>query len=102
MRAALDYINENLTSKLTLKKIASVACLSPNYFSHVFKKYNGIALWDYINIKRGEKAIKALKTEESTKIEIAESCGFSSSSNFYKIFTSVTGKKPSDYISKSR
>ena len=100
LRSALDYIGENLTGKLTLENIAAVACLSPNYFSHVFKKYNGITLWDYINIKRVEKAIEALRSERSTKLEIAESCGFSSSSNFYKIFTAVTGKKPNDYTKK--
>ena len=100
LRSALDYIGENLTGKLTLENIAAVACLSPNYFSYVFKKYNGITLWDYINIKRVEKAIEALKSKKSTKLEIAESCGFSSSSNFYKIFTAVTGKKPNDYLEK--
>ena len=101
LRIALDYIDENLTNKLTLGNIAAAACLSPNYFSYVFKKYNGITLWDYINIKRVEKAIKALKSERNTKIEIAESCGFSSSSNFYKIFADITGKKPNDYIEKN-
>ena len=29
--------------------------------------------------------------------EIAEKCGFSSSSNFYKAFFRITGKKPTDY-----
>lgn len=100
LRLAIDYIQENLESKLTLDDISRIACLSPTYFSHVFKKYNGIALWDYINIKRVEKAIEMLKREKITKLEIAESCGFSSSSNFYKIFTAVTGKKPNDYAPK--
>lgn len=98
LRLAIDYIQENLESKLTLDDISRIACLSPTYFSHVFKKYNGITLWDYINIKRVEKAIEMLKSEKTTKLEIAESCGFSSSSNFYKIFTAVTGKKPNDYV----
>jgi hypothetical protein len=31
------------------------------------------------------------------KLEVAERCGFSSSSNFYKIFFAITGKTPSDY-----
>ena len=100
LRLAIDYIQDNLGNKLTLTDIAGIACLSPTYFSYVFKKYNGITLWDYINIKRVEKAIEILKHEKITKVEIAESCGFSSSSNFYKIFTAITGKKPNDYAQK--
>lgn len=97
LRLAIDYIRENLENKLTLKEVADVACLSPAYFSYIFKKYNGISLWEYISIKRVERAVEMLKNEKMTKLEIAERCGFSSASNFYKAFTAVTGKKPSDY-----
>ena len=96
---SIDYIQEHLDSKLTLEELAEIACLSPTYFSYVFKKFNGVTLWKYINIKRVERAIDLLKNEKITKLEIAERCGFSSSSNFYKIFISVTGKKPS-YFTK--
>ena len=94
---AIQHINENLESKITLKEIADVACMTPTYFSSVFKKFNGISPWEYITIKRVEKAIEMLKTTDMTKLEIAERCGFSSSSNFYKAFVHITGKKPSDY-----
>lgn len=100
LRLAIDYIQQNLESKLTLDEIAAHACVSPTYFSYLFKKFNGISLWEYISIKRVEKAIEMLKSKKMTKLEIAESCGFSSSSNFYKIFTSVTGKSPSYFVKK--
>lgn len=94
---SIRHINENLENKITLKEIADVACMTPTYFSSVFKKFNGISPWEYITIKRVERAIEMLKTTDMTKLEIAERCGFSSSSNFYKAFVAVTGKKPSDY-----
>ncbi|MBR2907692.1 MAG: helix-turn-helix transcriptional regulator [Clostridia bacterium] len=97
LRLAIDYIQENLESKLTLKELADVACLSPTYFSSVFKKFNGISLWEYISIKRVERAVDMLKNEKITKLEVAERCGFSSSSNFYKTFTAITGKRPGDF-----
>lgn len=100
VRAAMAYIGQNLGRELTLAEIARVACLSPTYFSSVFKKFNGVSLWKYICIKRVEKAVDMLKHESMTKLEIAERCGFSSASNFYKTFTSVTGKTPGDYIKK--
>ncbi len=98
LSAAMDYINKNLTTPLTLEDIAASAAMSRAYFSTVFKKYNGISPWDYITIKRIEKSIELIKTTDMTKYEIAESCGFNSMSNFYKMFTKVTGKSPNDYL----
>jgi AraC-like DNA-binding protein len=97
VKRAIRYIDDNLETRLTLQEIARVACLTPTYFSSVFKKLNGISPWDYITIKRVERAVELLKTTDLTKLEIAERCGFSGSSNFYKAFAHVTGKKPSDY-----
>ena len=93
---AMAYIDRNLEGKLTLKDIAAVACMSETYFSAIFKKFNGISPWDYITIKRVEKAVSLLRTTDMTKLEIAEKCGFSSSSNFYKAFFNVTGKRPGE------
>jgi xylan 1,4-beta-xylosidase len=100
LREAMNYINENLNRKLTLKEIADKAYLTETYFSSLFKKYNGISPWDYVMIKRVEVAIEMLKTTSLTKLEIAERCGFESSSNFYKAFAKVTGKTPSEYTKK--
>jgi len=97
LRSVIDHIQQNLESKLNLNELASIACLSPNYFSHVFKKYNGISLWEYITIKRVEMATELLRTTDLTKLEIAERCGFPSPSNFYKCFSSITGKSPGDF-----
>ena len=98
MKDAMNYINENLSDKLLLKDIAAAACMSQTYFSSVFKKLNGISPWEYITIKRIEKAIFLIKTTNMTMLEIAGNCGFSSSSNFYKSFAKITGKKPTDYL----
>lgn len=97
LKKAMKYINSNLQHKLTLKDIADAACMTQTYFSSVFKKFNGISPWEYITIKRVEMAIELLKTSDMTKLEIAECCGFSSSSNFYKAFIKVTGKQPKDF-----
>lgn len=94
---AIAYIDENLCEKITLKEISAVACMTPTYFCAIFKKFNALSLWDYITIKRVEKAITLLKTTDMTKLEIAGRCGFSSPSNFYKLFSKITGKTPNDY-----
>ena len=47
--------------------------------------------------ERVERAIGMLQETNLTKLEIAAACGFCGSSNFYKAFQKITGKKPSDY-----
>lgn len=97
LKNAMLYIDKNLANHLTLKEIADVACMTQTYFSSVFKKFNGISPWEYITIKRVEMAINMLKTSNMSKIEIAEYCGFSGASNFYKAFSRITGKRPKDF-----
>ena len=100
LKNAMLYIDNNLRNRLTLKDIADTACMTQTYFSSVFKKFNGISPWEYITIKRVEMAINLLKTSDMSKLEIAEQCGFSSSSNFYKAFLKITGKHPRDFCKK--
>ena len=95
---AMNYMDSHLCDSLTLEEIARQATMSKAYFSTVFKKFNGISPWDYITIKRVENAIELLQAADLTKLEIAMRCGFNSSANFYKAFSRVTGKSPSDYI----
>lgn len=97
LKRAMLYIDDNLENRITLKDISDVACMTQTYFSSVFKKFNGISPWEYITIKRVEMAINLLKTNNMSKLEIAERCGFSSSSNFYKAFLKITGKHPKDF-----
>lgn len=102
LRCAMEYIDNNIEKELTLSDIAKRAFMSQNYFSSVFKKYNGISPWEYITIKRVERAVLFLRTTSLTKLEIAEKCGFSSSSNFYKAFEKITGKTPTDFTSQKQ
>ena len=94
---AMDYINSHLCDELSLAEIANYANLSKTYFSALFAKYNGLSLWEYITIHRVEKAVELLKNTDLSKTDIALQSGFSSSSNFYKAFKKITGKKPGDF-----
>lgn len=95
---AMNYIDENLQYDLELESLAEIAKMSRNYFSSLFKKLNGISPWEYITIKRIERAVEYLKTTGYTKLEIATMCGFNNTANFYHAFKKITGKAPGDYI----
>ncbi len=97
MEKVIQYINSNLSKKFTLNELAEISYFSRTYFSALFKELNGVSPWEYINIKRIEKA-KAMLIEGGHGIlYIAGECGFSNISNFNRIFKKITGKVPSDY-----
>lgn len=96
----MNYINFHLDSHLTLPELAKIACISPAYFSSIFKRYNGITLFEYITKKRVDYAIQLIKTTNKSLTDIAISCGFNSSTSFNKAFGRVTGFPPSSYRKK--
>jgi len=94
---AIQYIMTNLTSPLTLNDIARHAGLSRTYFSTIFKKMNGISVWDYITIKRIDLAIHFLTSTSKDITEIAGLCGFNNTTNFNYAFRKITSLSPSVY-----
>ena len=97
MEAALEYVDEHLEDDLTLEKLAAVAHMSKTYFCGQFRKLNGISPWEYITIKRIERAIHLIETTNLSRLDVAMQCGFNNTSNFYHAFKKVTGKMPTDY-----
>jgi AraC family transcriptional regulator len=57
---ALQFIDENLDTNLSLDTIAKVACFSPFHFHRIFKAITNETLNGYINRKRIEKAASVL------------------------------------------
>ena len=89
------YVDEHLDETLTLDTLASVAGLTPNYLSHIFKKLNGISLWDFVTARRIEKAVRLIRSSDMTMLEIALECGFHNTVNFNKAFKKQKGITPS-------
>lgn len=94
---AINYIDEHLESDLTLEELSDVAHMSKTYFCCQFRKLNGISPWEYITIKRIERAIFYIESTDLTRLEIAVKCGYNNTSNFYYAFKKITGKTPGDY-----
>ena len=97
MLRVYDYIEQHISDEIRLERLAEIMALSPNYFSHLFKKLNGISVCGYINAKRIEKATKILTSgnNELTMLEIATMCGFNNTANFNKMFKRNNGFTPS-------
>lgn len=97
MDQVMDYINQNLTSQLSLDELAKRASMSRSYFSTTFKRLNGMTPWEYIMLKRVEIAIQLLNKDGKSVIEVAGECGFNSTANFNRAFKKITGRTPTSY-----
>ena len=98
LKKAIDYIDSHLGEELSLEKISSIAELSPNYFSNIFREQTGVKLWDYIGEKRIIMATQLLiEYPNDSIISIALKCGFNNCPNFNKAFKKFTGQTPKKY-----
>ena len=73
---------------------AAAVGLSPNYFSHLFKKVRGQGFKDHLNAVRIEKARTLLATGGHKVYEVAQMVGFSDYKYFSAVFKKVTGTSP--------
>lgn len=93
----MDHISCNFESDISLEKLARIGNMSPNYLCTVFKQVNGMTIWEYILIRRVEKAKRLIRETDMNIIEIHMACGFRTSSNFNKAFKKLVGMSPSEY-----
>lgn len=97
LKESINYIENNLTQKLTISNLAKTCALCETQFRKLFKKEYGVSPVKYINRLRVNKAISMLYSGHYSMGEIAEQCGFSTQKYFNKIFYSEIGKSPSQY-----
>ncbi len=93
----MDYIYNNLHTKLSLEKLAEMVNLSPTYLSKLFHTEVGITISGYIIQKRVEVAENMLKHSDLTCLEISNYLCFSSESHFIQVFRKATGYTPKRY-----
>ena len=54
-------------------------------------------MWDYVNSRRIDAAIRLLADNELNILDIAVKCGFNNTANFNKTFKKITGLTPTEY-----
>lgn len=69
--SAIDYIEANLTKKLTIEEIAKQAYVSPFYFQKGFAMLCGFTVGDYIRQRRLTLAGSELLATRKKIIDIA-------------------------------
>lgn len=94
---AAKYIYQNFASPLSLEEVASVAGLSPTYFSRKFKQITGIGFKEYVNFVRMKNATLELLSTDHSITEIALNNGYTDGNYFKDSFKKVHGCSPREY-----
>ena len=93
----LDYIYNNIHSRLTIAEIADYLNISESYLSKLFSKEMGISLSEYIINLKIDKAKNLLQYSEYSIVDIANYLSFSNQSHFIQVFKKQTGLTPHKY-----
>lgn len=99
---AMDYINRNILSDITIDNICAAVHMSKYYFCRKFKDSMGVTVMEYILKTRLVLAKNMLLQESASVTEISERCCFSSISYFCRVFKEDTGMSPTAYRRKLR
>ena len=94
-RALLEYIDEHITEKITLKSLAKQFNLAPNYISYFFKDEMHIPIITYIKDKQLTHVHSELKSGKPPT-QVFYKYGFTNYSNFFRIYKKTFGHSPSD------
>lgn len=94
---SLEYIENYLQYTIAIDTLSTLCHMNISMFRRKFKAFTGLSPLKYINFLRVEKAKEMIKSNLYTQTEIAEACGFNTTSYFVKIFKSITGNSPGKY-----
>ena len=89
----IAYINENLTTPLTLDTISDKFFISKAQLNRKFKKITGSTVWEYITTKRLLRARELLQNGEAPTAVCAQS-GFNDYCSFYRAYKNKFGTSP--------
>ncbi|EBP3304466.1 helix-turn-helix domain-containing protein [Salmonella enterica subsp. enterica] len=86
LAAALRYIDEHLYEELTLESVAAHVCLSANYFSRFFKRWQGVNFKTWVSQKKMQRAGELLRDPGHSIDSIARKLQYAQTSYFCRVF----------------
>lgn len=95
IEAAVEYIENNLLSRLDYDDIASCAYCSSYHFQRMFSVFAGCTLGEYIRSRRMTLAGVETKSTDLKIIDIAIKYGYENPESFTRAFTKFHGITPS-------
>ena len=95
----LAYLNQNISENITLNYICKKFGISQTSLSRLFRQYQDCSFGNYLTKIRMEKAKQIMQCQHDAFIkDVAEKVGYTDQFYFSRIFHSVEGISPSDYL----
>lgn len=98
MEKAKEYIDRHYDERITLNVISEYICMSPTYFSAMFKEITNINFSEYLKVVRIDKAKELLRLNKYRIYEICNLVGYNDTKYFTDIFKKHTGMTPTVYV----
>ncbi len=96
------YMEENYMDNLSIGQLSDIACVSPNYFSHMFKRETGKNYKAYLTEIRMQKAQDLLLETDLMVYEISEMVGYNNTRTFVDAFKQAYSMSPADFRKKQK
>lgn len=90
----LDWIDNNLESRLDINTIARRAGYSKWHLQRIFKEHTGYPLAEYIRAQKLQKSVERLTHSDEPILNVAISLGFDSQQSFNRSFKRQYGQAP--------
>lgn len=95
----IDYMHDNLHSRITVTELAKQVHLNPSYLSRLFKKETGISISEYIQQLKIDAAKNMLIYSDFSPAQISSILAFPDQSYFTEVFRKRVGVTPKKYQS---
>jgi len=99
---AKQFIERNFDKKIVLEDVAGQLCLSPKYFSRIFKQITGQGFNGYRLSIKTKQACALLKSSDYTVTEIADRLGYQNLESFIRMFEKMMKTSPTQYRHKNQ
>lgn len=102
LRAAIKYMREHVSEKITLDEIAAGVGLSRAHFFTLFRDQLNTTPQVFWSAVRVEEAMRRMVQDEVPVTALALDLGFSAPGNFSRFFKEITGASPTTFKRAAR
>ena len=94
-----NYLDAHLAEPISLDELSQTVFLSKYYLERVFRRETGVSIYQMLLQKRMIHA-RNLMQEGVPLTSVAQRCGFSEYSGFYRAFRNEYGISPRKYLTQ--
>lgn len=102
IQAAILYLHMHFRENPKLSELAKISHYNASHFSTIFHKELGMTYSQYLNMLKINYAKELLLSTQLKVTEVCYECGFTSQSNFLRLFKEQTGTSPLEYRKKDK